>query len=125
MDSEDNGCDGGATEAMFWWLHSPVPPRHSFHPWTDFVSSCRHPRHRAPGGDRKDENKRSLEVWLGLEIWQISTVWANKDVKVFLEKEVWVSQVQKLKSNLSPEAVMDPETAVPPRQEVFPGLLSL
>lgn len=41
-----------------------------------------------------------------------------KDVRVFLEKEVWVSRVQKLKSNLSSEAVVDQETV---DQKFLPG----
>lgn len=43
---------------------------------------------------------------------------SNKDVRVFLEKEVWVSRVQKLKSNLSSEAIVDQETV---DQKFLPG----
>ena len=74
------------------------------------VYSSRHSQHRAPRIDRKDGSERSLEVWRGSEIWQISMLCASKDAKVFLEKEVRVSHIEKIKVNPSPEAVTDQET---------------
>lgn len=110
MDSEDKGETEPPQEQWLSDVKSPGTARPNLHLGTEFLNCSRHSQLSAPGRSRKDGSRRSLNVWLGSQIWQIAMLCAGKDVKVFLEKEVPVSHGEQIKVNPSPEAVTDQET---------------